>query len=162
MIKNKNESTGPMRPKHRAAHREFSRPSRLATPGLLTRSRSSTIIRSVTYRRPKTFTGMVNQEIRFGIFASSSILSNLSQFGYAMCYKINTCNGAYLKEYPVLGKFEQEVLIPPYEKFRITKKYETKECKSAENLSDCEIGYVLESTGVLSNLDCQLTKCIII
>ncbi|KAK7910188.1 hypothetical protein WMY93_014872 [Mugilogobius chulae] len=70
-----------------------------------------------TYRRSKLkFTGEVNQEIRFGAFASTSKRTDLTTFGKETCFHIKTCFGAYLKHYPILGDHEQEVLIPPYEK----------------------------------------------
>ncbi|KAM4750123.1 LOW QUALITY PROTEIN: erythroblast NAD(P)(+)--arginine ADP-ribosyltransferase-like [Anableps anableps] len=75
-----------------------------------------------TFHRTTTkFTGEVNREIRFGTFASSSKLLNLFQFGHTTCYKFTTCYGAYLKKYPKLGE-EEEVLIPPCEKFKISSK----------------------------------------
>lgn len=112
-----------------------------------------------TYRRTTAeFDGRVNDEIRFGTFTSTSKLSDLTSFGDVTCFKIKTCSGAFLKEYPVLRNKEQEVLIPPYEKFRITKKCETKECKKLENLIDCKVVFVLKSAGVQSNLDCQVAK----
>lgn len=114
----------------------------------------------ITYRRSKSkYAGKVNEEIRFGTFTSSSKLPDLTRFGRTTCFNITTCSGAYLKKYPVLKDKEQEVLIPPYEKFKITKKCGNEKCKWSENLADCETVYVLKSTGVQSNLDCQLVKC---
>uniref|UniRef100_A0A8C6UG32 NAD(P)(+)--arginine ADP-ribosyltransferase n=1 Tax=Neogobius melanostomus TaxID=47308 RepID=A0A8C6UG32_9GOBI len=76
----------------------------------------------ITYRRSKdVFTGAVNKEVRFGSFTSTSKEPNLLQFGKETCFHIQTCFGAYLKDYPVLGKHEREVLIPPYEMFKIVK-----------------------------------------
>ncbi|XP_008417120.1 erythroblast NAD(P)(+)--arginine ADP-ribosyltransferase-like [Poecilia reticulata] len=110
-----------------------------------------------TFRRTRVaFTGEVNQEIRFGFFASSSTLSNLTHFGKTTCFKITTRHGAYLKKYPKHGKKEEEVLIPPYEKFKITSKDKPRE------LNDCEIVFVLESTGVQSNLNCKVVNQIIL
>uniref|UniRef100_A0A3Q3GZL0 NAD(P)(+)--arginine ADP-ribosyltransferase n=1 Tax=Kryptolebias marmoratus TaxID=37003 RepID=A0A3Q3GZL0_KRYMA len=116
-----------------------------------------------TYRRTKTeFVGKVNQEIRFGAFTSTSKLPSLTKFGHITCFKIKTCSGAFLKEYPRLGSHEQEVLIPPYEKFKITERCETEECKALQNLDDCKTVYVLQSAGVHSNLDCKLVKSTLI
>ncbi|XP_014911821.1 erythroblast NAD(P)(+)--arginine ADP-ribosyltransferase-like [Poecilia latipinna] len=113
-----------------------------------------------TFRRTGvTFTGKL-KEIRFGIFASSSKLSNLTDFGKTTCFKITTCHGAYLKKYPVLGYKEQEVLIPPYEKFEITLTLINED--EPRELSDCETVYVLKSKGVQSNLDCQVANQIIL
>ncbi|XP_070780372.1 ecto-ADP-ribosyltransferase 5-like [Enoplosus armatus] len=112
----------------------------------------------ITYRRTNTkFSGNVNQIIRFGFFASSSREPNLTNFGKTTCFKIKTCSGAFLKKYPRLKDKEQEVLIPPYEKFNITKKMEKKK-QFVEHLSDCEIVYDLRSAGVQSNLDCDVAR----
>ncbi|XP_043969793.1 erythroblast NAD(P)(+)--arginine ADP-ribosyltransferase-like [Gambusia affinis] len=106
-----------------------------------------------TFRRTKAiFTGEVNQEMRFGNFASSSKLSTLTHFGKTTCFQIRTCHGAYLKKYPKLKDHEQEVLIPPYETFKIISK------TKPPALGDCNTVYVLEPTGVQSNLDCQVAK----
>lgn len=105
----------------------------------------------ITYRRTKVaFTGDVNQIIRFGFFASSSYNTTLTHFGKKTCFKITTCSGASLKHYSTIGNKEQEVLIPPYEKFKITQKGQY-----VEGLSDCEVVYILESAGVHSNLNCN-------
>lgn len=104
-----------------------------------------------TFRRTKSkFTGNVNKVIRFGTFTSTSKLANQERFGKITCFKITACHGAYLKKYPKLKDEEQEVLIPPYEKFTIIKKGTFR-----KKLSDCEIVHVLKSNGVQSNLDCQ-------
>ncbi|XP_075946955.1 ecto-ADP-ribosyltransferase 4-like [Anarhichas minor] len=75
-----------------------------------------------SYRRTNSqYSGNVNQIMRFGVFASSSYKTTQYRFGKKTCFKIKTCSGAFLKHYPYLGKVEQEVLIPPYEKFKIIK-----------------------------------------
>ncbi|XP_032417686.1 erythroblast NAD(P)(+)--arginine ADP-ribosyltransferase-like [Xiphophorus hellerii] len=110
-----------------------------------------------TFRRMKsTLTGEVNQEIRFGNFASSSKLSTLTHFGETTCFKITTCHGAYLKKYPKLQDYEQEVLIPPYEKFKIVSKDKPPE------LNDCKTVYVLKNARLQSNLDCHVANQIIL
>lgn len=107
------------------------------------------------YRRSKTkFTGKLNQMVRFGSFTSSSKSSQLKQFGDQTCFEIQTCYGAYLKKYPHLKDKEEEVLIPPYEMFRISKKG----TKTFGILSDCKVAYVLESIGFCSTLNCQAAK----
>uniref|UniRef100_A0A3Q3XC67 NAD(P)(+)--arginine ADP-ribosyltransferase n=1 Tax=Mola mola TaxID=94237 RepID=A0A3Q3XC67_MOLML len=76
-----------------------------------------------TYRRSNLiFTGHVNNIIRYGFFASSSRKPSLLHFGEKTCFKIKTCSGAYLKKYPQIKDYEEEVLIPPYEIFKITEK----------------------------------------
>ncbi|XP_032386373.1 ecto-ADP-ribosyltransferase 4 [Etheostoma spectabile] len=106
-----------------------------------------------TYRRTDAkFSGDINQTIRFGFFASSSNKTTLTHFGKNTCFKIKTCLGAFLKHYPALGVYEQEILIPPYEKFKITGK---KRGIFVEGLSDCEVVYILVSAGDNSNLNCK-------
>ncbi|XP_047434959.1 ecto-ADP-ribosyltransferase 4-like [Mugil cephalus] len=106
-----------------------------------------------TYRRTKAaFTGSVNQIIRFGSFTSSSLFANLTQFGDKTCFKIKTCLGAYLKDYSKLSH-EKEVLIPPYEMFKITNII-----KNKKNDLECDMVYFLESAGLQSNLNCKTAK----
>lgn len=96
------------------------------------------------------FGGKVNQLIRFGFFASSSLDKGISQsFGEKSCFEIKTCAGAYLKSYPVLGEQEKEVLIPPFEMFKITKK------EKGQNVLNCKSLFKLESVGFQYNLNCK-------
>lgn len=107
-----------------------------------------------TYRRTKdTYEGQVGQTVRFGCFASSSIESDLTQFGKNTCFKITTCLGADLKQYSKQGKAESEILIPPYETFTIKNKL-------PKGLTDCEMVYVLENKGHHSNLNCKLVQTV--
>ncbi|CAJ1052713.1 erythroblast NAD(P)(+)--arginine ADP-ribosyltransferase-like [Xyrichtys novacula] len=106
-----------------------------------------------TYRRTSVkFTGQENQTIRFGSFASSSFYEGLTDFGNETCFKIKTCSGAFLKNYSTFDD-EAEVLIPPYETFRITKNI-TGPRKYGE-LKDCKVVYELESAGSASRLNCK-------
>ncbi|XP_038837738.1 erythroblast NAD(P)(+)--arginine ADP-ribosyltransferase-like [Salvelinus namaycush] len=103
-----------------------------------------------TYRRTNMeFGGKVNQLIRFGFFASSSFLKNLTHFGEKSCFEIKTCAGAYLKSYPEMEEKEKEVLIPPFEMFKITKK------EKSQNVLNCKSLFKLESVGFQSNLNCK-------
>eukprot|EP00063_Salmo_salar_P075279 XP_014050114.1 PREDICTED: erythroblast NAD(P)(+)--arginine ADP-ribosyltransferase-like [Salmo salar] len=104
-----------------------------------------------TYRRTNMeFGGKVNQLIRFGFFASSSLDKGISQsFGEKSCFEIKTCAGAYLKSYPVLGEQEKEVLIPPFEMFKITKQ------EKGQNVLNCKSLFKLESVGFQYNLNCK-------
>uniref|UniRef100_A0A8C7H520 NAD(P)(+)--arginine ADP-ribosyltransferase n=1 Tax=Oncorhynchus kisutch TaxID=8019 RepID=A0A8C7H520_ONCKI len=100
------------------------------------------------WRTNMEFAGEVNQLIRFGFFASSSLDKRISQsFGEKSCFEIKTCAGAHLKSYPVLG--EQEVLIPPVEMFKITKK------EKVQNVLKCKSLFKLESVGFQNNLNCK-------
>ncbi|KAI5103570.1 ecto-ADP-ribosyltransferase 5-like, partial [Silurus meridionalis] len=91
------------------------------------------------------------QEIRFGRFASASFFYNLTRFGTKSCFKIKTCFGTDISTMSTLPH-EKEVLIPPYEKFRITDIMENER----ENKMDCEIVYNLKSAGTCSNMNCEL------
>ena len=72
-----------------------------------------------TNRRTKdTFKVQGDTEIRFGSFTSSSLQNNLVKYGEQDCFEIKTCYGANLKCNEVND--QEEVLIPPYEKFKIT------------------------------------------
>ncbi|KAL6486859.1 hypothetical protein MHYP_G00034850 [Metynnis hypsauchen] len=98
---------------------------------------------SVTsYRRTKvTFKNVaVNQKIRFGSFTSSSLNTKDKHFGEESCFKIKTRYGAKLKNYSAV-QHEQEVLIPPYEVFRITA---IKKRDQKNNLW-CKVVYELKS-----------------
>ncbi|KAK1902085.1 Erythroblast NAD(P)(+)--arginine ADP-ribosyltransferase [Dissostichus eleginoides] len=97
-----------------------------------------------TFRRTNVlFEGTVGEIIRFGSFTSTSFSSDLKGYGTETCFKIKTCLGASLKNYSAKPK-EEEVLIPPYEMFKIT---EINREKKNPDLKDCEVVFVLESAG---------------
>uniref|UniRef100_A0A8C6S555 NAD(P)(+)--arginine ADP-ribosyltransferase n=1 Tax=Neogobius melanostomus TaxID=47308 RepID=A0A8C6S555_9GOBI len=96
----------------------------------------------------------VNQIIRFGSFASTSKEPNLHDFGKKTCFHIQTCFGAYLKDYSAFHKREREVLIPPYEMFKIVKIAKG----SYEKMTNCNTIFVLKNAGNLSNLNCKAKK----
>ncbi|XP_056608132.1 T-cell ecto-ADP-ribosyltransferase 2-like [Triplophysa dalaica] len=103
----------------------------------------------ITYRRTRLMfnsTDVVNKNIRFGQFASSSTNRNSTDiFGNVSCFEIRTCEGAHVSKYSLFPG-EEEVLIPPYEVFKVTKV-----------TSDwCETVYHLNSAGTKSNLNCAL------
>nr|XP_019939400.1 PREDICTED: ecto-ADP-ribosyltransferase 5-like [Paralichthys olivaceus] len=110
------------------------------------------------YRRTQTtFTGEINQIIRFGGFASSSYRPNLVQFGNGTCFKIKTCSGAFLKHYTFFDyEVELEVLIPPYEMFNITGIVKDDTEIEYMGLTSCKVVYVLKSAGIKSNLNCKV------
>ncbi|XP_026158976.1 ecto-ADP-ribosyltransferase 5-like [Mastacembelus armatus] len=108
------------------------------------------------YRRTKDrFEGHVNNVIRFGSFASSSLNTTQGLFGHETCFEIKTCSGAYLKPYSCIPS-EEEVLIPPYEIFKITKKVMGK--NKIEGLHDCKRVYILETAGIKSTLNCKAVR----
>ncbi|XP_067437681.1 ecto-ADP-ribosyltransferase 5-like isoform X2 [Thunnus thynnus] len=106
-----------------------------------------------TYRRTTAvFNGNVSDIIRFGTFASSSFRTNLTYFGNETCFEIKTCSGASVKPYSVYPN-EEEVLIPPYETFNITKTVEGR--SQFKDLNDCNRVFILESAGGKSELNCK-------
>ncbi|XP_023188952.1 ecto-ADP-ribosyltransferase 5-like isoform X2 [Xiphophorus maculatus] len=98
---------------------------------------------------------VLNKEIRLGAFSSSSMGNYANEeFGTQSCFEISTCFGADISKYSST-KSENEVLIPPYEVFRVT---EIKE-SSKHNKLPCEVVYKLQSTNKpLSNLNCDLIE----
>ncbi|KAL1276130.1 hypothetical protein QQF64_035753 [Cirrhinus molitorella] len=97
---------------------------------------------------------VLNKEVRFGQFASSSLDRKKAQgFGNVSCFEIHTCKGANLTEYSKLPH-EKEVLIPPYEKFKVTA---VKTRKDQKDLW-CDTVYELKSSGKRSDLNCALFK----
>ncbi|XP_056247560.1 erythroblast NAD(P)(+)--arginine ADP-ribosyltransferase-like isoform X1 [Seriola aureovittata] len=103
-----------------------------------------------TYRRTELqFTAQVGHVVRFGFFASSSFKTSLTHFGHKTCFQIKTCAGAFLKHYSAIRLEEQEVLIPPYEMFRVTMG------PPGKGLGDCDIVHILQSAGVHSNVNCK-------
>ncbi|XP_071361133.1 ecto-ADP-ribosyltransferase 5-like [Trachinotus anak] len=98
---------------------------------------------------------VLNMEVRFGSFTSSSMGSFPSpeRFGDKSCFEIVTCSGADISLYSKHGESEREVLIPPYEVFKVTEV----ERRSVRPDLPCEVVYKLKSTGeTLSNLNCAL------
>ncbi|XP_027562400.1 erythroblast NAD(P)(+)--arginine ADP-ribosyltransferase-like, partial [Neopelma chrysocephalum] len=58
--------------------------------------------------------------IRFGQFASSSLLKNVSEhYGTDTFFEVHTCRGANIRNFSHYPH-EEEVLIPPYETFNVT------------------------------------------
>ncbi|XP_053368044.1 erythroblast NAD(P)(+)--arginine ADP-ribosyltransferase-like [Clarias gariepinus] len=92
---------------------------------------------------------VLDQEMRFGRFASTSLRDDITTFGSSSCFKINTCFGANIANMSEFPK-EEEVLIPPFEKFRITN------ITTAKNKLNCSVIYTLQSTGNFSNMNCEL------
>ncbi|XP_036403188.1 erythroblast NAD(P)(+)--arginine ADP-ribosyltransferase-like [Megalops cyprinoides] len=91
----------------------------------------------------------VGVEVRFGSFTSSSKnVEAAKKFGKTTCFKIETCLGAEISSYSVYPG-EDEVLIPPYEKFKVIDKSKNK---------GCDVVYRLKSTGMQCNLLCSLFK----
>ncbi|ROK79152.1 Erythroblast NAD(P)(+)--arginine ADP-ribosyltransferase, partial [Anabarilius grahami] len=95
-----------------------------------------------------------NKKVRFGLFASSSLDRTVAEFfGSKSCFEIRTCEGANLTKYSKHPK-EKEVLIPPYEMFKVTAVRTKRDQKDLW----CETVYKLESSGTKSDLNCALFK----
>ncbi|XP_058627589.1 GPI-linked NAD(P)(+)--arginine ADP-ribosyltransferase 1-like [Onychostoma macrolepis] len=94
-----------------------------------------------------------NKKVRFGSFTSSSINHNRTKFfGNVSCFEINTCEGAEVTKYSKLPQ-EKEVLIPPYETFKVTAVK-----KRGQQDLWCDTVYTLKSSGKRSDLNCALFK----
>ncbi|XP_073704547.1 LOW QUALITY PROTEIN: NAD(P)(+)--arginine ADP-ribosyltransferase 1-like [Garra rufa] len=106
-----------------------------------------------TYRGTKVEfdKNVLNKEVRFGSFASSSLMRSVAErFGKTSCFEIYTCEGVAVSKY---SKYpgEEEVLIPPYETFKVTH-IKTKGQQGAW----CDTVYTLKNTGKRSELNCAL------
>ncbi|XP_048017489.1 erythroblast NAD(P)(+)--arginine ADP-ribosyltransferase-like [Megalobrama amblycephala] len=101
-----------------------------------------------------TFNEITFPEIRFGSFTSSSLDRYIAKrFGNKSCFEIYTCLGADVSEYSRLP-YEKEVLIPPYEKFKVT----AVRTKKYQKDLWCETVYTLKNSGTRSELNCALFK----
>uniref|UniRef100_A0A8C2IV20 NAD(P)(+)--arginine ADP-ribosyltransferase n=1 Tax=Cyprinus carpio TaxID=7962 RepID=A0A8C2IV20_CYPCA len=95
---------------------------------------------------------VLNKEVRFGSFTSSSLDRNKAEeFGTVSCFEIHTCEGANITKYSMFPD-EREVLIPPYEKFNVT----AIRTGTDQKHRGCQTVFVLNSTGIRSDLNCAL------
>ncbi|XP_030055682.1 GPI-linked NAD(P)(+)--arginine ADP-ribosyltransferase 1 [Microcaecilia unicolor] len=86
--------------------------------------------------------------IRFGQFASSSLSNaNAQQFGNDTLFNIETCYGVNIKNFSFFP-LEQEVLIPPFEMFKVTNFTKVQD-KTVINL---------HSWNTSSNYNCEFAK----
>ncbi|NXG69010.1 NARE ribosyltransferase, partial [Baryphthengus martii] len=68
-----------------------------------------------------SFTVQQHQSVRFGQFTSSSLQRSVAEsFGQDTFFFIETCHGVPIENYSYFPK-EEEVLIPPFESFEVTK-----------------------------------------
>ncbi|XP_050959322.1 ecto-ADP-ribosyltransferase 4-like [Labeo rohita] len=107
------------------------------------------------YRRTKhEYKVKKGEEFRFGSFASFSLdYSQTIDFGDKSCFEIKKYKGAELTKYSEFPH-EQEVLIPPYETFKVT----DVKTRTYKNKLWCKTVFVLEITGTRSTLNCALFK----
>ncbi|XP_055746994.1 ecto-ADP-ribosyltransferase 5-like [Salvelinus fontinalis] len=113
---------------------------------------SQTTCRTTYFRTNVTFDQDVdNEEMRFGYFVSSSLRKTLYHFGDTSCFEINTCFGVNLTYYSAYAN-EGDVLIPPYEVFKVT----NVQTKAAVGNLWCKVVYTLKSTRKWkSDLNCK-------
>lgn len=100
---------------------------------------------------------VLENQIRFGSFTSSSLGSwpKPERFGNKSCFEISTCLGADISLYSKHEYAEREVLIPPYEVFKVIK---IEKRADNENLP-CEVVYKVNSTDTFqSNLNSFLLQ----
>ncbi|XP_073801397.1 erythroblast NAD(P)(+)--arginine ADP-ribosyltransferase-like [Danio rerio] len=107
-----------------------------------------------TYRGTTMDVNVVKgREVRFGSFTSSSLDKKaIEAYGGKTCFEIHTCEGAHIEKYSKYPE-EREVLIPPYEKFKVK---DIKKRKDKELW--CETVISLESSGKRSDLNCHIVK----
>ncbi|XDV33284.1 hypothetical protein PO909_003746 [Leuciscus waleckii] len=106
---------------------------------------------AIEIMRNLALNGFTSLNIRFGSFTSSSLDRNLAKrFGSKSCFEIYTCLGADETKYSRFT-YEKEVLIPPYEKFKVT------DIKTRSFQKDlwCETVF---TSGARSILNCALFK----
>ncbi|XP_071437964.1 NAD(P)(+)--arginine ADP-ribosyltransferase 2-like [Pithys albifrons albifrons] len=90
------------------------------------------------------FTAMPGQIIRFGHFTSTSLnREKAKRFGTDTFFELKTCHGAKIWDFSFF-KGEYEVLIPPFETFRVTHVSDTKDGTYIQ----------LEPSGLYSNYSC--------
>ncbi|XP_066540590.1 NAD(P)(+)--arginine ADP-ribosyltransferase 2-like [Hoplias malabaricus] len=110
-----------------------------------------------TYRFSRDHFKIKSKFVRFGSFTSSTRDPTLgSEFGRETCFVITTCHGAHIAPISAYPK-EDEVLIPPYERF-IKKPLPVGFRKHNEHLKDCGTILKLESVGKVSKMKCDLVK----
>ncbi|NWV06515.1 NAR1 ribosyltransferase, partial [Ptilonorhynchus violaceus] len=95
--------------------------------------------------REVRFKAQPGQRVRFGQFASSSLCKDLRLFGSDTVFQVNTSYGADIHNFSYYPG-EQEVLIPPFETFNVTK----------VTRDGDGVRIWLNSTGTHSNYSCEL------
>ncbi|NWY68365.1 NARE ribosyltransferase, partial [Erithacus rubecula] len=94
------------------------------------------------------FDAKQGKTVRFGHFASTSLSEDVARiFGSTTVFKVQTCHGADIKVFSNFAD-EEEVLIPPFEKFNVTKVI-----KKRKNVE-----IYLKSIGIYSKYNCLWVK----
>ncbi|NXD85336.1 NRT2 ribosyltransferase, partial [Halcyon senegalensis] len=94
------------------------------------------------------FTAQQHQSVRFGQFTSTSSLKNIAEcFGQDTFFRVKTCHGVPIKDFSFFPE-EEEVLIPPFEVFEVTK------VTRIGNRSFIH----LSSQDIFSNYNCEFVK----
>ncbi|XP_056341802.1 erythroblast NAD(P)(+)--arginine ADP-ribosyltransferase-like isoform X2 [Oenanthe melanoleuca] len=117
----------------------------LATLKLMKGQKCECVFRGV---KKFKFKANVGDTVRFGQFASSSRCEGRTKiFGTTTTFVVRTCYGAYIEEFSYFDD-EEEVLIPPFEKFKVTKVIEGKK----------NVRIHLNSIGIYSKYNCELLR----
>ncbi|NXC92418.1 NARE ribosyltransferase, partial [Cercotrichas coryphoeus] len=94
------------------------------------------------------FKANVGDIVRFGQFASTSLCEGKAKkFGTTTMFVVRTCYGAYIEEFSYFDD-EEEVLIPPFEKFEVTNVIDYGE----------NVEIHLNSIGIDSKYNCEWLK----
>ncbi|NXV77163.1 NARE ribosyltransferase, partial [Atlantisia rogersi] len=94
------------------------------------------------------FTAQPGQTVRFGNFTSTSLEKmRAKKFGTDTFFSVKTCHGVPIREFSLFPT-EEEVLIPPFEIFKVTS------VTRKGNRADIE----LRSQGVRSKYNCEFLK----
>ncbi|NXY39075.1 NARE ribosyltransferase, partial [Pomatorhinus ruficollis] len=83
--------------------------------------------------------------VRFGRFTSTSLRKEIALcFGTNMAFQMHTCHGVDIRDFS-MHPWEEEVLIPPFETFKVT-----------NVTDDGQMPWIeLHSTGISSNYNCE-------
>ncbi|XP_052527337.1 erythroblast NAD(P)(+)--arginine ADP-ribosyltransferase-like isoform X1 [Tympanuchus pallidicinctus] len=98
--------------------------------------------------RGTRFTAQQGRVVRFGQFTSSSLRKKVAEsFGQDTFFSVETCYGVPIKEFSTFPG-EDEVLIPPFEQFRVTN----------ITYNEGRTSIQLRSQGMNSTYNCEFVK----